>query len=129
MNYQTTKIKPLKSYPTFQFHAYTDSENLSADDVFKICILEIFRWLRLRLNNFSELPEILDVPEPENYRNFAECSLRSFSLNLGFSVSAVYIEKLGIWSFNITESDMGLILVLIPKDFLCREGFSALMLR
>ncbi len=107
MNYQTTKIKPLKSYPTFQFHAYTDSENLPADDVFKICILEIFRWLRLRLNNFSEIPAIIDVPEPENYRDFDECSLCSFSLSLGFNVSAVYIEKLGIWSFNITESDMG----------------------
>lgn len=106
MNYQPTEIKPLKRYPTFQFHAYTDSENLPADDVFKICFLEIFRWLRLRLNNFSELPTIIDLPEPENYRDFDECSLCSFSLNLGFNVSAVYIEKIGIWSFNITESDM-----------------------
>ena len=41
MNYQPTEIKPLKRYPTFQFHAYTDSENLPADDVFKICFLEM----------------------------------------------------------------------------------------
>lgn len=107
MNYQTTKIKPLKSYPTYQFHAYTDSDSLGVNDVFKICVLEIFHWLRLRLNNFSGLLQDLNLPEPENYASFDESTLCSFNLDLGFTINVIYLEKLGIWSFNITESDMG----------------------
>ena len=107
MNYQTTKIKPLKSYPTYQFHAYTDSDSLGVNDVFKICVLEIFRWLRLRLNSFGNLLQDLNLPAPEEYKDFDESTLHSFSLELGATINSLYLDKSGIWTLNITESDMG----------------------
>lgn len=107
MNYQTTKIKPLKSYPTYQFHAYTDSDSLGVNDVFKICVLEIFRWLRLRLNSFGNLLQDLNLPAPEEYTDFDERTLHSFSLELGATINSLYLDKSGIWTLNITESDMG----------------------
>ena len=107
MPYKTTKIKRIKSYPTYQFHAFTNSHKYIPEDVYKICILETFRWLKSRLNDFGEVPEEFNVPEPESYAEFDTACLHSFSINLGFSVDVVYIEEKGIWAFNITESDAG----------------------
>ena len=107
MSYTTTKIKRIKSYPTYQFHAFTNSHKYIPEGVYKICILETFRWLKSRLNDFDEVPEEFNVPEPESYAEFDISCLHSFSINLGFNIDVVYIEEKGIWAFNITESDAG----------------------
>ena len=107
MSYITTKLQPLKSYPTYQFYARVDSKSLDLQCTFKICILETFKWLRARLKKFSDLPEGMLTPEPENYADFSDDSIISFSYSNGLSVDVVYIEKKGVWSFRMTESDIG----------------------
>ena len=107
MQYETTKLQPIKSFPTYQLHVQTVSETLSVNDIFKICILETMKWLRSRLKQFSVLPEELLSPEPEDYASFSETSLHSFSLHIGISIEAAYLEKQGIWSFQLSETDMG----------------------
>lgn len=107
MQYTTTKIKAIKSYPTYQLHAETVSEKVSKEDVFKICILETFRWIRSRLESFDTIPKQLDMPSPDNYEMLDLDSLYSFSIDTGFTIDVVYVRSEKIWSFNITESDMG----------------------
>lgn len=107
MSYITTKLQPIKSYPTYQFYAKADSKSLETVDVFKICILEAFKWLRARLNNFSDLPDgILDL-EPSRFNELSDEALVSFSYTNGLSIDVIYIEKKGIWSFKLSETDMG----------------------
>ena len=36
----TTQLRQIKSYPTYQLHAYTRSSSSAAEDMFRICILE-----------------------------------------------------------------------------------------
>jgi len=107
MEYNTTKVRSLKSYPTYQFYAKADSKTGSLDDVFKICILETLRWIRIRLQNLPDMPNELNAPEPEQYFNFSEDELSSFSYNSGFQIDVIYIDSVGAWSFRITEPDMG----------------------
>lgn len=107
VTYTTTKIKSIKSYPTYQFHAESASSEISVENIFKICILETFAWLRSRLEGFDKLPNQLDMPLPENYSLLDTDSLFSFSIDAGFTVDVVYVRSEKIWSFNITEPDMG----------------------
>ena len=107
MEYNTTKVRSLKSYPTYQFYAKADSKTIGIDDVFKICILETLRWIRIRLQNFPDMPNELNAPEPEQYCSFSEDELSSFSYNNGFQIDVIYIDSIGAWSFRITEPDMG----------------------
>ena len=67
MVYTTTKLQQLKSYATYQFHTLVKSDELKSADVFKICILETFRWLRGRLSEYKNLPSEIVLPEPEEY--------------------------------------------------------------
>ena len=106
MAYMTTTLQPVKSYPTYQFHAFTASK-LPTEDVFNICILEALRWLRLRLSKFKELPKEILVPEPENYKELTEDMLTSFTLNIGVNIDCTYMRNTGIWSFKIFEQDTG----------------------
>lgn len=103
----TTKLKQIKSYPTYQLHAFSAKRKSAVNDIFKICILETMKWLRSRLSEFSEIPEQLRLPEPENYEQLSFEMLQSFSLNVGSNINVVYIESKGIWSFELTETDMG----------------------
>lgn len=107
MSYTTTKVKALKSYPTYQFYAKADSRTLDSSNVFKVCILETLRWIRARLEGHSELPQELSTPEPERYADFGDDMLISFSYNSGFQIDVIYIDTLGVWSFRIAEPDMG----------------------
>lgn len=107
MPYITTKLRLIKSYPTYQFYARADSKTLGTDDVFKICILEAFKWLRARLKDFSDLPDEIIPLEPSEYKSLNEESLFSFSYTNGLDIDVVYIEKKGIWSFKLSETDMG----------------------
>ncbi len=67
MEYIATRLQPIKSYPTYQLHAFTANDKLGTDKVFSICVLETLKWLRLRLNQYDMLPQELTAPEPENY--------------------------------------------------------------
>ena len=65
-SYKTTIIKQLKSYPTYQFHAFSNAK-CSSEDTFIVCILETFKWLNARMKGYKNLPEELKVPLPEDY--------------------------------------------------------------
>ncbi len=107
MDYTTTKLRPTRTYPTYQFYALTDAKELSAPDVFHICILETMRWLRARLSGFDDLPAEIMLPEPEDFRSLDAEMLQSFTYTRGMAVDVVYAEKRGSWAFRITESDIG----------------------
>ena len=107
MEYKTTEIHKIKSYPTYQFYAHTASSECSADEVFLICVLETLKWLRNRLKNFDELPPQLITPEPDNYKTFCESDLSSFNINVGAAIDCTYIRDSGVWSLRITEPDAG----------------------
>ncbi|MBR6385720.1 MAG: hypothetical protein IKS03_06355 [Ruminococcus sp.] len=102
----TNALQPVKSYPTYQFHAFTSSK-LNSEDVFNICILETLKWIRLRLKRFADIPKELIAPEPENYKELTEDMLFSFSLNIGANIDCTYMKNTGIWSFSIFEQDTG----------------------
>ena len=91
-SYQTTTIRQLKSYPTYQFHAFSNAK-CSPEDTFLICVLETLKWLHARMKNCERLPEELNVPLPENYQTFDRSRLHSFSIDLGFQIEVVYIQK------------------------------------
>ncbi|MBR1824604.1 MAG: hypothetical protein IJ779_10280 [Ruminococcus sp.] len=107
MSYITTTVQILRSYPTYQFYAAADSKSVGTDDVFRICILETLRWLRSRLRNIEDLPQELNTPEPQDYADFSEESLTSFSYENGFQIDVIYIDSIGAWSFRMDEPDMG----------------------
>lgn len=107
MEYIATKLQPIKSYPTYQLHAYTANEKLSTDKVFGICVLETLKWLRLRLNQYDTLPPELTAPEPENYEKFSAEQLTSFNINVGAAMDCTFIPGQGVWSLRVTEPDIG----------------------
>ena len=107
MTYVTTKVHSLKSYPTYQFCAAADPGTAGTDGVFKICILEAMRWIRSRLSDQTGLPPEFDTPDPQDYKSFSDDRISSFSYESGFQIEVVYIEELGVWSFRISEPDMG----------------------
>ena len=107
MKYQTTNLQPTKRYPTYQFHARTAQKKLPAEQVFCICVLETLHWLRSRLKKFSSLPEDICTPEPAQYEAFSMQQLHSFHSSVGAAVDVIYLENRGLWSFQITEPDIG----------------------
>ena len=83
------------------------SRTCQPEEVFQICVLETLHWLRSRLQKFPDLPKDIHSPEPEDYRDFSEAFLRSFSFEAGGNVDVIWLPKQHIWSFCITETDMG----------------------
>ena len=65
--YYTTTIKPMRSYPTYQFYGSVTSGTMDTDNLFLFCILEALRWNRSRIRNFDDLLKKLDAPEPQDY--------------------------------------------------------------
>ena len=107
MDYIATKLTPLKSYPTYQLHAFVSGVKISSESAFKICILEVMRWIKKRLEDLPQMPDILNVPLPEQYEQFRLDDLSSFELDTGVDVKSVYISEQRLWTFSITETDMG----------------------
>lgn len=105
--YKTTKIINKRRFPTYQLHARTINESLPPEKVMCICILETFAWLRGRLSQYENIPNELCLPEPDDYDKFDMGTLKSFQLNLGFSLDIVYSEKDKLWAFCLSEDDMG----------------------
>ena len=58
---------------------------------------------------------------PQQYADFDDEKIQSFSINLGFQIDVIYIESLGVWSFRIVEPDMGANIIGTPKE---REAVS-----
>ena len=107
MPYTTTHLHPTKSYSTYQLYATAVGKGLQAEAVMKICILETLRWLRSRLQNFPNLPEDIQTPEPADHAEFRMEMLHSFSFDAGGTIDVIWSEKNRIWSFCMTEADMG----------------------
>ena len=107
MPYTTTHLHPTKSYPTYQLYATAVGKGMQAEDVLKICILETLRWLRSRLQDFPNLPEDIQTPEPADHVGFRMEMLHSFSFDAGGTIDVIWSEKNHIWSFCMTEADMG----------------------
>ena len=107
MLYTTTKLHPLKSYPTYQFYARACPVRSDIDVVFKACVLEALKWLRARLSDMEDMPSCLGGPLPEEPDKITDDMLQSFSFSEGPQIDAVYIPQSGVWSIRITEPDMG----------------------
>jgi len=107
LEYLATKLQPIKSYPTYQLHAFTANDKLGADKVYCICVLETLKWLRLRLKQYDILPPQLTAPEPEDYESFSAEQLTSFNINVGAAMDCTFIPGQGVWSLRITEPDIG----------------------
>lgn len=107
LEYIATRLQPIKSYPTYQLHAFTANDKMSADKVFCICVLETLKWLRLRLDQYDVLPQELTSPEPEDYESFSAEQLTSFNINVGAAMDCTFIPGQGVWSLRITEPDIG----------------------
>lgn len=100
-------IKLLKNtrYPTYQLYATAD-KNIGPETALKIAVLETFAWLRQRFSAFDVFPEI-DLPPPGDYQSLKPGDIRSFRLNVGYTVDVVYIEEEGVWAFHLAEPDLG----------------------
>lgn len=106
--YYTTKIKPMRSYPTYQFYGSVTSGTMDTDNLFLFCILEALRWNRSRIRNFDDLLKKLDAPEPQDYASFSEDKLFSISYDDVIKIDIIFIDTLGVWTFRIVEPDSGL---------------------
>ncbi|MCR5717548.1 MAG: hypothetical protein K6F80_00745 [Oscillospiraceae bacterium] len=107
MQYKTTQLQLTKRFPTYQLYVTAASRVYRPEEIFKVCILETLRWLRSRLRDFPDLPDDSNAPEPADYSQFSLDSLHSFNFEAGGSVDVIYSAKQKIWSFCITEADMG----------------------
>ncbi len=84
MIYKTTQIQPIRSYPTYQFHAYSSPVSKCSPDItFRICVLEVLKWLRNRFRQFEDLPQEIIAPEPADYGDYSEDEMCSFNINIG----------------------------------------------
>lgn len=124
MVYNTTKIKAIKGYPTYQFHVKSLYEMIPKQDIFKICIFETFTWIRSRLEEFNTIPNQFDIPSVEDYVQLNLDDLYSFSVNICFTVDVVYVHSQRIWSFSMTEPDNERILVRKMNGLLYIEELS-----
>ena len=107
MEYKATVLHRLKRYPTYQFYAEIRSDQLSESEIFRRVILQTFFWLRARMKNAGEIPEEFCTLEPDQYADFSEEQLHSFSLDQGWKADVTYAPEQGIWAFSLHETDMG----------------------
>ena len=107
MEYMTTRLNPIKTYPTYQFRADAVTSAVGTERTFVICVLETLKWLRSRLKSFDSLPADIIAPEPEDHMSYDISQLHSFSFSMGLTVDVTYIPKEGVWSFHLSEPDMG----------------------
>lgn len=100
-------VKLLKNhlYATYQLHAVMNNKKISAEEGLKLGALTVIEWIRQRLG--SDIPEELQVPEPEAYASFDVNQLTSVHLNCGFVIDIISLPEKGMWSLQITEPDLG----------------------
>ncbi len=107
MQYSPTQLPLTKSYPTYQLYLTAESRTYPPDVIFRVCVLETLAWIRSRLRGFPDLPEDICSPEPNDVQNFPPDALHSFSFEAGGSVNVIWSPQQHVWSFCITETDMG----------------------
>ena len=105
-DYQPLLLLRNVSYPTYQLHAIAGKGTNAPQTVLKIAILETIKWLKLRFRAF-ELPQELDMPEPEEYEVFDLSDLSSFHLDMGYKLQVIWLPNRGIWTMQLTEPDLG----------------------
>ncbi|MDD2484249.1 MAG: hypothetical protein PHQ50_04360 [Eubacteriales bacterium] len=93
-----------KLYATYQFHGIL-GKGKEPNLVFRTAIAEIFLWLRERFREFEEVPKQIILPE--NISKVTDEMLRSFRVDDGYIIETLYIPEEQIWSFRLTEPDMG----------------------
>ena len=101
---ETVALTRNKLYKTYQFHGSL-GRGKDANVVFKTAIAEIFLWLRERFREFDEVPS--QIVLPENVSKITDELLKSFRIEDGYIIESVHIAEKQIWSFRLTETDMG----------------------
>lgn len=101
---ETVALARNKLYTTYQFHGYV-GKGMDPEDVFCTAISEIALWLKDRFRQFEDIPkQILKL---------CDCSksegdgLKSFRISDGYIIETVYIPEDQLWTFQLTEPDMG----------------------
>lgn len=100
-------VKLLKNhlYATYQLYAVMANKKLSPEEGLKLGALTVIAWVCHRLGD--DIPEELQVPNPEEYASFDITKLTSVHLNYGFVIDIISLPEKGMWSLQITEPDLG----------------------
>ena len=117
-HYPTTKVLSYKQYLTFQgFYRVKscDKSELSLDDVFSKCVLQIIRWLKDRAEEKdlkSELEFLTFYPGVEEFGIFKEIMYGEddtvFQRAKGnYDINIFALKNENIWTLRITEPDNG----------------------
>ncbi len=105
-DYQPIQLVPNIRYPTYQLHALAGSKKGRGEAVFRIAVLETVKWLRQRFRAF-ELPDELNLPDPDDYEALDLNQLTSFHLDVGYRLEVIWLPNPGIWVLQLTEPDLG----------------------
>ena len=93
-------------YPTYQLYAQMANGKTAPMDGLKLGAIISMRWLCRRLG--EHVPKELEaLPETEAYREVDPTALKSVHINHGYVVDIVSLPRLGTWSLQITEPDLG----------------------
>ncbi len=99
------KLQRNKKYPSYQLYAVAGTPQMDADEVFKVCILHTYKWLRARFEGFT-LKE-LEVPEPSDVPLFALSSIHGFSIADPYPIEVFWLPEDKVWCLKLTEPDNG----------------------
>lgn len=100
-------VKLLKNhiYPTYQLHAVMKNNKLDPCEGLVLGALTVCEWLRNRLGD--DIPDVLQLPTADHFREVKLEQLLSLHLNYGFVVDIISIPEKGMWSLQIVEPDLG----------------------
>lgn len=99
------KLIGTKQYPTYQLHACMANKKTPLREGLKLAALTALDWLKSRLGE-NATEEFSALPAPEDYRQAEEHLLRSFTLNMGFTVEVSALPEHGLWAMRIIEPDL-----------------------
>lgn len=100
---QTVALSRNKMYKTYQFHGVL-GRGKNPELVMQQAVKEIFLWLQSRFRQFDSIPEEIRIP---NDKSQLHKLLKSFRINDGYVIETVYLPERKIWTFRLTEPDMG----------------------
>jgi len=106
-NYSPILLTKTSSFPMYQLYATVENPKTTPQDALKIGVLTVFSWLRERARKFEGSFKEINLPEPKSFP--CDVPLKSFRINLGYTIHVVYIkdEFKESWSFCLTEPDSG----------------------
>ncbi|MDR1794128.1 MAG: hypothetical protein LBR25_01860, partial [Erysipelotrichaceae bacterium] len=103
--YKPVLLLPNISYKTYQLYAIA-GKGKNPETTLIICILETCKWLRERFRAL-DMPKILQVPEPKDYKNFHLEDLRSGFYDVGYILMVEWLPEEKNWSMMLNEPDHG----------------------